>query len=235
MHRKRILLPVLVAVTIAQFTGCAKKSDMEALQANLENTQKQVALLSTENDLRKGELAKLQARLGDFMEDQLQKQTGNEKKRVRIRALQTQLQDRQAEIDRAATVKQIGVNLLKELASASLKDQTIRALLAENGYTVSIGENNGSSSASLQQSNATQNNEGSPGDSGAGTAPMPIEDDPDIASLERAINAQLPALEQSKKIQKSVGDLAKGILEIAPTDQTANAIVSKYKITNTRQ
>jgi len=52
--------------------------------------------------------------------------------------LQTQLQGEQAEINKGSMSQQIGVNLLKEIAGASVKDDKLKDVLTKSGYSVTV-------------------------------------------------------------------------------------------------
>ena len=52
--------------------------------------------------------------------------------------LQNQVQNAQSAINRGNLLDQIGTNLLKDMATASLKDENIKQILAKNGYTVNV-------------------------------------------------------------------------------------------------
>jgi hypothetical protein len=52
--------------------------------------------------------------------------------------LQAQLQAQQATINKGSMSQQIGVNLLKEIAQASLKDDKLKDVLSRNGYQVNV-------------------------------------------------------------------------------------------------
>jgi uncharacterized protein YigA (DUF484 family) len=49
-------------------------------------------------------------------------------------------------------------------------------------------------------------------------------------NLENLITRQEPAVTQSQQVQQSVSKLAADLLQAAQTDDTAKAIVTKYKI-----
>jgi hypothetical protein len=51
-------------------------------------------------------------------------------------SLQAQLQQQQQQIADGSRYQQVGVNILKEIANASLKDDTLKDVLANNGYSV---------------------------------------------------------------------------------------------------
>lgn len=59
-------------------------------------------------------------------------------KQEHLLAQQTQLQAQQEEINKGATSQQIGVNLLKEIAAASVKDENLKDVLTKSGYTVTV-------------------------------------------------------------------------------------------------
>lgn len=52
--------------------------------------------------------------------------------------LEAQVQAQQEEINKGAASRQIGVNLLKEIAQASVKDAKLKDVLTRSGYTVTI-------------------------------------------------------------------------------------------------
>jgi predicted Holliday junction resolvase-like endonuclease len=53
-------------------------------------------------------------------------------------SLQAQLQTQQEEINKGSMTQQIGVNILKEIAAASVKDEKLKEVLNKNGYSVSV-------------------------------------------------------------------------------------------------
>ena len=53
-------------------------------------------------------------------------------------ALQAQLQTQQADINKGSMSQQIGVNLLKEIAAASIKDEKLKDVLTKSGYSVTV-------------------------------------------------------------------------------------------------
>jgi predicted Holliday junction resolvase-like endonuclease len=53
-------------------------------------------------------------------------------------SLQNQLQAQQEAINKGSMTQQIGVNLLKEIAAASIKDEKLKDVLAKSGYTVTV-------------------------------------------------------------------------------------------------
>jgi len=67
-------------------------------------------------------------------------------------SLQMQLQAQQEEINRGSMSQQIGTNLLKEIAQASVKDDKLKDVLAKSGYTVTA---NASGSATPSPSPAS--------------------------------------------------------------------------------
>jgi len=52
--------------------------------------------------------------------------------------LQAQLQTQQEQINKGNMTQQIGVNILKEIAAASVKDDALKDVLAKSGYSVSV-------------------------------------------------------------------------------------------------
>jgi predicted Holliday junction resolvase-like endonuclease len=52
--------------------------------------------------------------------------------------LQAQLQAQQEEINKGSMTQQIGVNILKEIAAASVKDEKLKEVLNKNGYSVTV-------------------------------------------------------------------------------------------------
>jgi predicted Holliday junction resolvase-like endonuclease len=53
-------------------------------------------------------------------------------------SLQAQLQAQQEEINKGSMTQQIGVNILKEIAAASVKDEKLKEVLNKNGYSVTV-------------------------------------------------------------------------------------------------
>jgi signal transduction histidine kinase len=53
-------------------------------------------------------------------------------------SLQNTLQQQQVDINKGSMSQQIGVNLLKDIAQASVKDDKLSAVLADNGYHVTV-------------------------------------------------------------------------------------------------
>jgi hypothetical protein len=53
-------------------------------------------------------------------------------------SLQQQAQLQQEEINKGSMIQQVGINLLKEIAAASVKDDTLKAVLTKNGYSVTV-------------------------------------------------------------------------------------------------
>lgn len=53
-------------------------------------------------------------------------------------SLQAQLQGQQEDINKGSMSQQIGVNLLKEIAQASIKDDKLKDVLTKSGYTVTV-------------------------------------------------------------------------------------------------
>jgi predicted Holliday junction resolvase-like endonuclease len=52
--------------------------------------------------------------------------------------LQAQAQAQQEQINKGSMTQQIGVNLLKEIAAASVKDAALKDVLAKSGYSVTV-------------------------------------------------------------------------------------------------
>jgi hypothetical protein len=53
-------------------------------------------------------------------------------------SLQTQLQAQQEVINKGSMSQQIGTNLLKEIAQASIKDDKLKDVLTKSGYSVTV-------------------------------------------------------------------------------------------------
>jgi predicted Holliday junction resolvase-like endonuclease len=53
-------------------------------------------------------------------------------------ALQAELQAQQEDINKGSMSQQIGTNLLKEIAQASVTDEKLKEVLSKSGYTVNI-------------------------------------------------------------------------------------------------
>jgi len=53
-------------------------------------------------------------------------------------SLQTQAQGQQEEINKGSMIQQVGVNILKEVAAASVKDDKLKDVLTKSGYQVSV-------------------------------------------------------------------------------------------------
>ncbi len=53
-------------------------------------------------------------------------------------SLQATYQQQQVDINKGSMSQQIGVNLLKDIAQASVKDDKLSAVLADNGYHVTV-------------------------------------------------------------------------------------------------
>jgi hypothetical protein len=53
-------------------------------------------------------------------------------------ALTTELQGQQEQINKGQMVQQVGINMLKDIAAASVKDDKLKDLLAKNGYSVTV-------------------------------------------------------------------------------------------------
>ncbi len=68
-------------------------------------------------------------------------QTELQKKQEGIQKQQQELQAQQEEINAAnQIIKEIGPNLLRDLASASVKNEKVKVLLAKHGYNVQMKE-----------------------------------------------------------------------------------------------
>ena len=52
--------------------------------------------------------------------------------------LQAQMQAQQEQINKGSMIQQIGVNILKEIAAASVKDDKLKDVLTKNGYSVTV-------------------------------------------------------------------------------------------------
>ncbi len=55
--------------------------------------------------------------------------------------LQVEAQNQQNEINRGNMSQQIGTNILKDMASVSVKNEKMKDVLAKNGYTVTVNQN----------------------------------------------------------------------------------------------
>jgi predicted Holliday junction resolvase-like endonuclease len=53
-------------------------------------------------------------------------------------SLQATLQAQQEDINKGSMSQQVGVNLLKEIAQASVKDDKLKDVLTKSGYTVTV-------------------------------------------------------------------------------------------------
>ena len=51
-------------------------------------------------------------------------------------SLQAQVQTQQEEINKGSMAQQIGTSLLKDIGQASLKDDKLKEVLSENGFTI---------------------------------------------------------------------------------------------------
>jgi predicted Holliday junction resolvase-like endonuclease len=52
--------------------------------------------------------------------------------------LQAQAQAQQEQINKGNMTQQVGVNLLKEIAAASVKDDALKEVLTKSGYSVTV-------------------------------------------------------------------------------------------------
>jgi predicted Holliday junction resolvase-like endonuclease len=62
-------------------------------------------------------------------------------------SLQSQLQAQQEEINKGSMTQQIGVNILKEIAAGSVKDDALKQVLTKSGYSVTVNPNPSTSPA----------------------------------------------------------------------------------------
>jgi predicted Holliday junction resolvase-like endonuclease len=53
-------------------------------------------------------------------------------------SLQAKLQAQQEEINKGSMTQQIGVNILKEIAAGSIKDEKLKEVLNKSGYNVTV-------------------------------------------------------------------------------------------------
>jgi predicted Holliday junction resolvase-like endonuclease len=53
-------------------------------------------------------------------------------------SLQSQLQAQQEAINKGSMTQQIGVNILKEIAAGSVKDDKLKEVLTKSGYSVTV-------------------------------------------------------------------------------------------------
>ena len=53
-------------------------------------------------------------------------------------SLQAQAQQQQEAINRGSMIQQAGVNMLKDIAAASVKDDALKAVLSKSGYNVTF-------------------------------------------------------------------------------------------------
>ncbi|HEX4084666.1 MAG TPA: hypothetical protein VHY22_07145 [Chthoniobacteraceae bacterium] len=79
----------------------------------------------------------------------------NETQGQKNQDLQAQLQKQQELINKGSMSQQIGVNMLKDIASASVKDPKLKDLLSRNGYTVTVNPTSSPSPASTPASSPT--------------------------------------------------------------------------------
>jgi hypothetical protein len=61
---------------------------------------------------------------------------------------QAQLQAQQVEINKGSATQQVGVNLLKEIAGASVKDDALKEVLTKSGYKITVNASPSPSPAS---------------------------------------------------------------------------------------
>ena len=62
--------------------------------------------------------------------------------------LQEKLQQQQATINQGMTFQQIGTNMLKDIATASLKSEKLKEVLTRSGYTVNVNPGPGTTGTS---------------------------------------------------------------------------------------
>ncbi len=55
-----------------------------------------------------------------------------------VRDLQSKMQSQQVEINKGTQSQQIGIQILRDMGTASLKDPAIRDILSKNGYSVTL-------------------------------------------------------------------------------------------------
>jgi predicted Holliday junction resolvase-like endonuclease len=53
-------------------------------------------------------------------------------------SLQMQLQAQQEQINTGSRIQQVGLNVLKDIAAASVKDDKLKDVLSKNGYSVTV-------------------------------------------------------------------------------------------------
>jgi predicted Holliday junction resolvase-like endonuclease len=53
-------------------------------------------------------------------------------------SLEAQLQAQQEQINTGSRIQQVGLNVLKDIAAASVKDDKLKDVLSKNGYSVSV-------------------------------------------------------------------------------------------------
>ena len=53
-------------------------------------------------------------------------------------SLEAQLQTQQEQINTGSRVQQVGLNVLKDIAAASVKDDKLKDVLSKNGYSVTV-------------------------------------------------------------------------------------------------
>jgi hypothetical protein len=61
--------------------------------------------------------------------------------------LQAQLQSQQEMINKGSMAQQIGVNILKDVAAASVRDPNLKEVLSKNGYSVTVNPPPGTATA----------------------------------------------------------------------------------------
>jgi hypothetical protein len=53
-------------------------------------------------------------------------------------SLEAQLQTQQEQINTGSRIQQVGMNVLKDIAAASVKDDKLKEVLQKNGYSVTV-------------------------------------------------------------------------------------------------
>jgi hypothetical protein len=53
-------------------------------------------------------------------------------------SLEAQLQAQQEQVTNGSRIQQVGLNVLKDIAAASVKDDKLKDVLSKNGYSVSV-------------------------------------------------------------------------------------------------
>jgi predicted Holliday junction resolvase-like endonuclease len=53
-------------------------------------------------------------------------------------SLEAQMQAQQEQINTGSRIQQVGMNVLKDIAAASVKDDKLKEVLSKNGYSVTV-------------------------------------------------------------------------------------------------